>query len=401
MRVTSNATASLFLLEFKLIVSRVLVGRRRWISTLLWILLIAPAQAALELRVAVEEGASQVRVGSSTPAIIRDSAGRALGQIAPMDAFYAQLKGSAIGLTRWQANKLWVEPSENGYVFIGDRWYRGRTLLTMRSSGITAVNYVDLEEYLYSVVGSEMGGNWPQEALKAQAVAARSYALYKRETNKNPLFDVVDTVASQAYKGLSNETVNTQQAVKATEGEVLSYNGKIIQAVFHSSSGGHTENVEDVWTRYLPYLRGVPDYDQGSPAFQWNANFSNDLISQRISGLGRILSITPGRISSTGRAITIKVSGTQGTRVVDADTFRSALGLKSTWFSVTPTYGQVASAGTVPSLPASFQLSGRGFGHGLGMSQWGAYNLAQQGYKYKDILSYYYKGTKLAAIDVQ
>jgi stage II sporulation protein D len=374
-------------------------GNCRWLSACLWLSLVAPAQATLDLRVAIQEGASQIRVGSSTTAVVRDASGRPLGQLAAMNTFYARAAGGSVGLSRWQGSRLWIEPNQNGYVFIDDRWYRGKTLVASTSTGITAVNYVDLDQYLYSVVGSEMGGNWPAEALKAQAVAARSFALYKRKSAANRLFDVVDTVSSQAYKGLGQETANTQVAVKATADQVLTYSGQIIQAVFHSSSGGHTENVEDVWTKFLPYLRGVPDYDQTSPVFRWVSNFSRTEISQRL-GVGRVLSITPDRMTQTGRPITLKIVSDRGTRVMDADEFRRALKLKSSWVSVTPLHSPVASIGNV-GAPLNFQVEGRGFGHGLGMSQWGAYNLAQKGYKYEQILAYYYTGSKLAEIDVR
>jgi stage II sporulation protein D len=402
MQLMSTLTAFLYLPKPNRIRLLSLLSKCRWFVPFLWLLLIAPAQAGLELRVAIEEKVGQVRVGSSTPAVVRDASGKAVGQLAAMDSFYAQDLGGAVSLNRWRSGKLWVEPSKEGYVFIGDRWYRGRTLLTSNSAGMTAVNYVDLEHYLYSVVGSEMGGNWPQEALKAQAVASRSYALHKRQSG-NGLYDVGDTVTYQVYKGLSNETINTQKAVNATQGQILSHASKIIQAVFHSSSGGHTENVEDVWTSYLPYLRGVPDYDQGSPVFQWTKQFSREQVNQSFPGLGQIVAIQPARTSQTGRAMTVKLTGSQGNRVVDADAFRRALGLKSTWFAVTPTFEPVASAsiGTVAATPRTFQLQGRGYGHGLGMSQWGAYNLAQKGYKHTQILSHYYKGTQLGEIDVR
>ena len=359
-------------------------GRHWWLSFLLWVVLVGPAQAATELRVAIKEGVSRVQVGSSTKAIVRNSAGQEVGKIEAMNAFNAQ-GGSGVALGRWRSSQLWIEPTGDGFVWIGDRWYRGRTQLVPTGRGLTAVNHVNLEQYLYSVLGSEMSANWPQEALKAQAVAARSYALYKRSTSGNGVYDVGDTTTWQVYKGLETEAPGTQTAVNATAGQVMTYGGKIILAVFHSSSGGHTENVEDVWKEPLPYLRGVADYDMGAPVFEWTKSFSRGQLSRLISGVGNVISMTPERTTPQGRIITMRVEGTGGTRRISGNDLRSALGLRSTLFVVNPTGN-------------GFQINGRGFGHGLGMSQWGAHNLAQQGVNYQQILDHYYQSASLARI---
>ncbi|MBD2464841.1 SpoIID/LytB domain-containing protein [Oscillatoria sp. FACHB-1407] len=372
-----------------------------WMSLLVWLAAIAPAHAALELRVAIEQDVSRVTLGSSTPATVRDASGQVLAQLPAGGAVTAQAASGAIQVNQFQTGQVWVEPSNGGFVFIGDRWYRGRTMVVPTGGGLTAVNYVDLEQYLYSVVGGEMPTNWPLEALKAQAVTARSYALYQRQTSANAVFDVGDTTAWQVYRGVEEETNTTQAAVQQTEGQVLTYNGQIIEAVFHSSSGGHTENVEDVWTQALPYLRAVQDFDQGAPVYQWNETIPADRLRQVIPGIGNILSMVPDRTTPRGRIVTMRVTGEGGTRIVSGAELRRSLQLRSTLFSVTPILGQVASAGNVPSIPTGFLITGRGFGHGLGMSQWGAYNLASQGYNYQQIVTHYYTGATLAKIQVE
>lgn len=378
-----------------------LTGRTGWLSGLLWLALMAPAMAAVEMRVAIQNGASQVTVGSSTRAIVRDSSGRDLGEIAAMNAFVAVPTGGMVQLDRWQGKQIWVEPTAGGYVFIGDRWYRGRTQVVASGKGLTAVNYVDLEQYLYSVLGGEMYPTWPLEALKAQAVVARSYVLYQREHSANNLYDVGNTTSWQVYKGIADETSSTQAAVNATAGQVLINQGKIIEAVFHSSSGGHTENVEHVWTRPLPYLKGVPDFDQGTPEYEWVKTFSRSELSARITGVGNIISMQPERTTPRGRVMTMQVVGDAGTRTISGDTLRNALDLKSTKFKVLPTYEPTAAKGKADLVPLSFQVQGNGFGHGLGMSQWGAYNLARQGYDYRQIVLHYYKNTALAKVQVK
>jgi len=351
--------------------------------------MVAPAQAQLLLRVAIEDGVNQIKVGSTTKAVVRDGSGQPLGELAAMGGGVAQAKSGKVALGNWQGSQLWIDPSQNGNVWIGNAWYRGRVLLVPRNGGLTAINYVDLEEYLYSVLGAEMDGGWPQEALKSQAVAARTYALYKRQRS-NGIFDVGDDQTWQVYKGLITESAGTRSAVSATRGQVLIYNGQAILAAFHSSSGGHTENVEDVWNEPLPYLRGVPDFDQGTPVFEWTKTFSQADLSKRISGVGNITAMTPQRTSAYGSILTMKVVGDKGVRVISGEDIAAALGLRSTRFQVN------RKSGTT-----SFQVTGRGFGHGVGLSQWGAYNLARAGYNYQQILAHYYRNTNLAKIDVR
>jgi stage II sporulation protein D len=368
-----------------------------WISLLFWLAMVAPAQASLILRVAIQEGAAQVRVGSSTKAAIRDASGRNLGELPANGAQVAQFRSGRVAMGRWAANQIWIEPAGNGYVWIGDRWYRGRTLLVPQKGGLTAINYVDIEQYLYSVLGAEMSGNWPQEALKAQAVAARSYALHKRLKSETDLYDVDNTQSSQVYKGLQTESSGTYAAVDATVGQVLTYNGQIILAVFHSASGGHTENVEDVWVEPLPYLRAVPDFDRGAPVYEWKENFSRAQMSSKISGVGNVISMKPERTTRHGSVLRMKVVGDGGSRVISGADLRRILGLRSTRFTVMPQFAGGARSGS----PTGFQVSGKGFGHAVGMSQWGAYNLARQGYGYQQILLHYYRGASLARISVQ
>lgn len=352
---------------------------------LFWLIFTSSAQAALELRVAIKKGVNNLQIGSSTPALIRDSAGKNIGQVAGMSSFVSKANGGNVNLAQWNSNRIWLEPSGDGVVWIGDRWYRGRVLLTRQGSGITAVNYVDIEDYLYSVVGAEAVPSWPQEALKAQAVAARTYALYKRNTSKNSVFDLDTTTATQVYKGLGSEYTTTHQAVKATNGQIMTYSNQPILAVFHSSSGGHTENVEDIWTSPLPYLRGVVDYDQTAPVFQWNKTISPSSISRIAGGVGNVRALVPQKTTPQGRIVTMQVVGDRSTKTVAGSDLRSALDLRSTLFRVSP-------AGN------GLQVSGRGFGHGLGLSQWGTYYLAQNGVNYRQILGHYYQNARLATM---
>ena len=382
---------------------------RSWLKPYLqlpgWILLgllwlgALPAQAALQLRVAIEERQSQISVGTSTPAVVKNGQGTPVGQIQAMQGVQATRRSNQISLGNQQGSQFWIEPSQGGLVWIDDAWYRGSVRLINTGQGIIAVNYVDLEEYLYSVVGSEMPTSWPLEALKAQSVAARSYALNKRSKLANTIYDLGDTTTWQVYRGVQAETASTQSAVQQTATQVLTYQGQIIEAVFHSSSGGHTENVEDVWTQPLPYLRGVADYDQQAPVFSWSETFSANEMQARIPGIGNIVALTPLAMTPHGRVRQIKVIGDAGQTTLSGEQFRRALDLRSSLFAVT-SQGNSASGGK-STLPQQFVIQGRGFGHGLGLSQWGAYGLARQGYNYQQILGHYYRNASLARIQVQ
>ncbi|MGB5772714.1 MAG: SpoIID/LytB domain-containing protein [Crocosphaera sp.] len=361
------------------------VGRYSGLLGLIWLLLCLPGQAATELRIAIKKGVSAVQVGSSTPAIVKDAGGRTIGNLAPLDGFTVKPRGGGVNLNQWNSSNLIIEPKDDGVIWIGDRWYRGKVRIIRQGKGVTALNLVDLEEYLYSVVGAEAYPTWPQEALKSQAVVARTYALYKTSTASNRYYDLDTTTNTQVYKGLETEFVTTHDAVKATIGQVLTYQGKVILSAFHSSSGGHTENVEDVWSSPLPYLRGVVDYDQLAPVFQWNKTFTAWEMGRLIGGVGSVRSLIPEKTTPHGRIITLKVAGSRGSRRITDDQLRKALKLKSTLFTVSTNKGM-------------FTIEGRGYGHGIGLSQWGSHYLAEQGTPYNQILSHYYKNAQLTTL---
>ncbi|PNW57436.1 UNVERIFIED_CONTAM: sporulation protein [Euhalothece sp. KZN 001] len=357
-------------------------------SLFLWLLLLAPAQAATFLKIALKDDVKQVAVGSSTDAVIKDAAGNPVGKIDGMSSWRAVSRKNQVQLGNWTGSQLWIDPQENGYVWIGDRWYRGETQLVNDGSDLTVINRVELEDYLYSVVGGEMPTSWPIEALKAQAVAARSYALHESNRSGNRLYDLESTTASQVYKGIKSETRSTHEAVNSTEGQVLTYGGKPILAVFHSSSGGHTENVEDVWSRPLPYLKSVVDYDHTAPVYEWQKALSGREIGYRLGNVGSVRSIIPQQVTPQGRIKRLKVVGDQGSKTISGQTFRKALDLRSTLFQV-------------DGNTQRFIISGRGFGHGIGLSQWGANYLATQGANYRQILGHYYQNVKLSLIDTE
>ena len=387
-------------MKFQLLLSSFfseLKGRHWWIGILLWFVLLAPAQASVILRVAIAREVKQVKVGASTTAIVKDSRGKTLGELPGMKPFPAQAVAGGVALDRWQSGLFWIEPTNKGYVYIGDRWFRGRILVVPTGNGLTAVNWVDLEEYLYSVIGGEMNSSWPEEALKAQAIAARTYALYERERQRrNPVYDLGDSPDRwQIYKGVSSESPKTYNAADQTAGQILTYNNQIILSVFHACSGGHTENVEDVWSTRVPYLRAVPDFDQKIKDDQkikecnWTKTFTPGEISARISGIGNVKEMIIENVSPFRSVKTLKIIGDKGTKILQGEEVRTALKINSTRFIVNK------------DANGSFILQGLGFGHGLGMSQWGAYELAKRGANHLQILGYYYQGVALTPIQAK
>jgi stage II sporulation protein D len=211
--------------------------------------------------------------------------------------------------------------------------YRGRMVLSREGSGVLAVNHVSLEHYLYGVVPAEMPASWPAEALKAQAVVARSYALTSRSTGL--AWDVFADVRSQVYRGVLAEIPASTAAVRATRGRVVTVGGAVAQTFFFSTSGGRTAaNEEGFGGTPLSYLRSVEDpHDDLSPVHTWTARFSAGEARRKLRDLtaGRLEGLEIASRSPSGRAATVLLRGSGGDRVVSAASVRTALGLRSTW----------------------------------------------------------------------
>jgi stage II sporulation protein D len=291
-------------------------------------------------------------------------------------------------------------------VFGGNHWYRGYLEIFANSKGksLTLVNALPLEEYLYGVVPSEMPASWPIEALKTQAIAARTYVLSHLGQFSDDGFDILPTTASQVYGGVEEETPISNQAVNETRGKVVTYKSKLISAYYSSSAGGMTESGLDAWGSYIPYLKPVKDFDQDSPRFTWYKTISNDdikaiLLKDYFIDVGNIIKISVNDVTSSGRAKTILFEGDKGKTSVDAKKWRISSKLSSTLFSVMPVDPGTRVIDENLSIPTLFRFSGRGFGHGAGMSQWGARFLAKMGRSAEDILKYYYQGTDISYID--
>jgi len=197
-----------------------------------------PAKNApiLEMRVAIANGSSSLVVGTSTPGEVVDANGKLLGKIPAKEGTNVQPDGQYIRIGQWQTPAgVWLKPAKGGLVFVGDRWYRGDLLLVSQGNSLLAVNYVDLESYIASVVGAEVSPSWPMDALKAQAIAARSYALVHYIRPASPLYDLGNTERWQVYRGIDAEWNTTRQAAKETTGVFLSYKGGVVESMYAAS----------------------------------------------------------------------------------------------------------------------------------------------------------------------
>ncbi len=268
--------------------------------------------------------------------------------------------------------------SYNGRVYRGAIWLKPVTSAAGELS-FQAINLVDLEDYLLSVVPSEMPTTWHLEAVKAQSIAARSYAVANYWKNEKDNYDLKDTTDDQVYLGVESETASGNRACDETSGIVLKHNQKVISAFFHSTSGGATEAGENVWGKEIPYVQSVVDYDDNSPHFSWQRRFTVDQ-AEKAFGLkqGALLSIQPFWKVASNRVKHAAVVSLDNTTVVTGERLRQLFKLPSSIFNVSFEDG-------------SYVFAGRGFGHGLGMSQYGARTLAESGYNAAQILSYYYR----------
>ncbi len=303
--------------------------------------------------------------------------------------------------------------------------YRGNVIFRPHDGKITVINEVMLDDYVCGVVAGEMPSSWPVEALKAQTVAARCYALKSLSKHADFGFDLCCTTNCQVYGGIASETERTNKAVEETAGIVASYDNKVVDTLFSSSNGGYVEAAENVWGGSYPYFKTFKDEyektDEISGAV-WTVSFTPGEIKEELKengvDIGDIINMEVVKTSESGRVLEVKITGTTGTKSYTKSYARTFLGLKSQMYTIkapegSAVYGLSASgqnkvSGEYYILTAEgidtrkaasgdgkYVISGRGYGHGVGMSQWGARYMAEAGRTYEDIIKYYFKGAEL------
>lgn len=341
--------------------------------------------------------------------------------------------------------------------FSGYRYYGGFEYQRTTGGYISVINVLDIEDYVKCVIAAEMSNDWPLEALKAQTVCARTYAA-SQTRHRSAGFDVCSTTDCQAYRGAALSNERSDAAAEETRGVYLYYNGELVtNAVYYSCNGGASESCKNVWGSEVPYLQGKLDPYEASVAWRfsryyWSFTATGDelrevLKSEANTDIGQVQNVYVSEYSDTGNVIAITYEGTQGSYTARREKCRTLLngvydhinvrsmrytvtgGDASTYYvndaqsSVTGTGGlyvidgdgtvtpnnagakdtYVITSGGVQSLERksantsnTFTFSGSGWGHNVGMSQWGAFAMAEQGYTYRDILNFYYTGITLS-----
>src|SRR3972149_3107821 len=280
-------------------------------------------------------------------------------------------------------------------VILNGKPFRGAREVRREGSGFMAINEIHVDEYVAGIINNEISSKWHIEAIKAQAVIARTYALFQKEKRKGSLYDLTSTHMDQVYSGADKEDSSVYRAVRDTRGEVVTYDGSPALTVYHSNAGGATEEASEVWGEGYPYLESVEsEYDESGPNYSWELSLTGDRIKDALTKAGYALfavgSVRVEKKTGTGRAKTIIVEDANGEAfVMTGEDLRKAIGyaiLRSTLFEVEKT-----SSG-------DFRFRGKGSGHGVGLSQWGAKGMAEDGSGYKAILRHYYPGTKLKRV---
>ena len=281
--------------------------------------------------------------------------------------------------------KIFVKTDEIKFKYVTNN------IIRVKDEKTEIINEVPFEDYIKGVVAGEMPATFELEALKAQAVASRSYAMYQMTATKDREYDVLNTTANQVYltdqelkenwKEEYPEKINKiKEAIKETSGEYLTYEGKVINAMFFSTSVGATENSEEVFVSALPYLRSVDSkWDEASPAYTDTYTFTLEEFYKKLNlQYNQTLTIEVTSKTSTGRNRTLKINGTE----INGRDLATKLNLRSNYFDIVQNENNVT-------------ITTKGFGHGVGMSQYGANGMAKEGYKYDQILKHYYQNTEI------
>ncbi|HOK79913.1 MAG TPA: SpoIID/LytB domain-containing protein [bacterium] len=279
--------------------------------------------------------------------------------------------------------------------------YRGQLSLVKWNKKYLVINTMDVEEYLFGVVGKEMEKSWPFEALKAQAVCSRTLIYYYKDLamKKNMPYDVSDTIYHQVYGGITSEDEAIVRAVEETYNQVLigkkdnkGYN--ILPTFFHACCGGHTASAENTWGGKYFLLNGVEDpYCEGTPFYWWSKTFTRNEISSIVGT--DVNAVDAIGFDSSGRVRRIEFSGKTGKKVMSAENFRMLTINNNTTFKSAKTLPSTMF--TVSKKGDYFVFSGKGYGHGVGMCQWGARRMAEEGKNYAEILSHYFPNLVLVS----
>ena len=356
----------------------------------------ASAQSHNHIRVAVEQDAGTLRLKVHGFYEVLDAAGggvlyRGNNLNTTATAFSG---GILLGSMQSRLSRLLIRSHDPDMIIINGRSFRGDIeLIKKENSHLLAVNNIEFEDYIKGVLYHEASHYWPVEALKAQAVVCRSYAVSQAEQNAASDFDATSDIYSQVYGGKTSERFRTSRAVDDTAGEVLIYQGRVLPAYFHATCAGRTEDAGALWNIDLAPLKGVEcSFCKESPHFNWHYVFTKEEIREKLNKAGYKIkkisgiNIVSRDLSERITALTI-ASGLDEIKISGKD-FRNILGpniIRSTNFGVSIVKDDVV-------------FEGFGWGHGVGLCQWGAYFMAKSGSDYKQILEHYYPGAVISKL---
>ena len=351
-----------------------------------------------EVRVAILKNVAQVTIKINSRYQVADPAsGQVIneGRRLRRQAVVANEAGIQVGENSLPYNHIRFIPRKDVTIKVGDkeRRYRGATdILRSKDGLLTVVNRLDVEDYVRGVLYHEVSHRWPIEAIKAQAVAARTYAFYRMEVSAGKDYDVTNDIYSQVYGGRISERYRTNMAVNRTRGEVMVFQGEILPAYYHATCGGHTEDAGELWNHSgLAPLKGVRcQYCFRSPHFKWKKNFRLKNIQDKLNkagyDLGLIKAILVLDRDASGRIRDLQIITRDNKKnIISGKDFRNIVGpneLRSNDYRIVMKGYYV-------------DIIGRGWGHGVGMCQWGAREMATRRFKHKSILRHYYPGVEI------
>jgi len=360
--------------------------------------LIADQAFSQQIRVLLKDDADTVALSAKDGLEFSTAAQGSLSKSAAGESisFRAEKAGMYINNYGPVQEPVVIKAKGHECIEIDKKPYRGMLQVYLQDGKLMLVNHVPLEDYLYGVVSKEVPASWPDAALKAQAIAARTYALYTMVKRNKEHYDLFSTVASQVYGGKDSEKDSSRTAVDETKSLVLSYNNSLTYTLYHSNSGGKTASADEIWGWQAPYLAcKQDDFSIDMKGFQWECSLAGNDLLENFKQFGvplpAIKNIFPLERGPSGRIQKLGIETGGQTVYLSGNSFRLMTGpgkIKSSQCMVT-------------GKEQKFSFEGRGFGHGAGMSQWGACQMARKGHSFEQILQYYYPGTKIVKVDYQ
>ncbi|AWN24719.1 sporulation protein [Deinococcus irradiatisoli] len=341
----------------------------------------APSAAALNVRVLI----------ASAPTLTVNTAPDT-ASTTPLSSWAIGVRGGKLTLGGQDTGNavLSLPEPESGTLEVAGRRYRGGLILRAEGSKVQAINAVDIEAYLRGVVPSEMPPLWPQAAVRAQAIIARTYAAAR--INPAAPYDLCATTQCQVYEGVGREHPLADAAIAATRAEVVSSAGQLADTYFSADSGGYTASSQEAWGRDVAYLKAQPDPTSPSAQKPWTLSVTLGSV-QDVAGrygvkVGKLSGVAVSKVSASGRVMALSFTGQNGSQSLagaDAGGLVRSLGAKS-------------SRVTLKVQDGSLTITGTGAGHGVGLSQWGAKGLAERGESELSLLNFYYPGAGISVL---